>query len=1639
MFIAACLASAGAHAQPTIATEPANQNVFPGGTAVFSVAASGAGPLSYQWQFQGTNLPASFITIEAGDGYSGYYGDGGLATNAELNVPEGIAFDATGNLYIADTANSLVRKVAVNGNISTVAGNGVAAYTGDGGPTAKASLNQPESVAVDAAGNLYIADTLNSVIRKVNAAGIITTFAGNGRYAYAGDGGLATKAALNQPSGVAVDSGGNLYIADTLNSVVRKVNAGGDIATVAGNGTSAYSGDGGPATQAALNHPAGVAVDPWGNLYIADTLNSVVRKVNTSGAITTVAGNGTSAYSGDGGPATNASLSQPAFVTLDSSGNLYIADSGNDVVREVTATGLIGTVAGGGLQSPEYADDATNAYLIGTGGLAFRGAGHLYIGDPGDAFICQVALGYSQGATLSLSDISSNNVGAYDVVVSDGSESVVSPNAILTLEPTFAQNYFPLAVDTTFAFDETNSLNLQIIYQGNYLMTETYPGVYEALDLDADANSVSLVEAGTGWVHASFNPPALLVDDAALQNGGTLTTSTTSEGYAATYSVAIGKAGTITVPAGTFYNCRSFTASESLDGTHATALTAYLAPGVGIIKLLVKSGDWAELTGGTVNGYDVSAYAGMQLATTSPTLSITSPKSGLAASNDVLAVTGSAAAAVAVQSVYYQLNGGSWMLAASANSWTNWTANVNLTPGANTINVYAQDTSGNTSPTITISNFYVVTGSLQVALAPPVAVADGARWQVDGGAWQTNGVTMSNLLVGVHSLSFKPVGGFKTPANQTVSISSNLITQVLGTYLDTNPPALTIVSPTAGQRVSNGVFTVTGKANDNVAVASVYVQVNGTGWNAAGSTNSFTNWTNNVTLSPGSNYVQACATDTSGNSSLTNGVSVTYVVTGSLQVALTPVVAVADGARWQVDGGAWQTNGVTISNLLVGSHSVSFKPVAGFKTPANQTVSISSNLISQAVGTYFDTNPPNLTIVSPTAGQRVSNGVFTVAGTAHDNVAVASVYVQVNGTGWVLTGSSNAFTNWSKNVTLLAGSNYVQAYATDTSGNNSLTNGVSVTYVVTGSLQGILTPTVAVADGARWQVDGGAWQTNGVTISNLLVGGHSVSFKPVAGFKTPTNQTVSISSNLITQTLGTYFDTNPPNLTIVSPTAGQRVSNGVFTVTGTAHDNVAVASVHIALNNTGWVLAGSTNSSANWTNNATLSPGTNTLQVYATDSSGNNSLTNDVQFVFVPSAILTVRTNGNGGISPADNGKLLAIGTNYTLTATAGNNWLFSNWVGGGTTPYAVLTNGSALQFAMQSNLVLQANFVTNPFLAGAGSAYYGLFTPATAVRQNTNSGAFTFTYGSTGTVSGTIWLGPDTVNLSSNFDVSGRVRMVSPRHGESNLITTLQLDFADGTVSGQVTDGCFVAQLDGYRDVWMSRNPATNYQGSYTLIIPGTNDASVGPLGTGFGTVTVDAMGNITFSGSLADGTTGLSQHSVVSQEGLWAFYLPLYGGSGSFWAWNLFTNGTMDSLPLEASWINTTNSTKGALYRSGFTNQNAQIIGSPYNSTNKPLLALTNGEVILDGGGLAANLTNSILLATNNTITVVTNIVRNTNHLNLSIDKTHGIISGSFTNPTNSNQTISVNGVLLQNLTNAAGYFLGTNQSGAFLLDSP
>jgi sugar lactone lactonase YvrE len=422
---------------PVITAQPTNEVVLAGGAASFSVAVSGTGPFAYQWQFNGTNLFDGVITTVAGNGTVGYYGDGGAATQAELNSPIGVAVDASGNLFIAEEANNVIRKVGTDGIISTVAGNGADGYSGDGGAATNAELSLPRGVAVDASGNLFIADWWNSRIREVGINGIINTLAGGGTNGL-GDGGLATNAELSVPSGVALDASSNLFIADQGNMRIRKVGADGIITTVAGNGAEGYSGDGGAATNAELDNPVGVAVDASGNLFIVDLLNALIRKVGADGIISTAAGNGAYGYSGDGGPATKAELGGPRGVAVDASGNLFIADQNNERIRKVGTNGIITTVAGNGYINQNtrslaggYSGDggaATNAELNNPSGVAVDASRNLFIADAGNSRIRKVVF---PGPTLLLNNVSGANAGSYEVVVSSPYGSVTS--SVVTL------------------------------------------------------------------------------------------------------------------------------------------------------------------------------------------------------------------------------------------------------------------------------------------------------------------------------------------------------------------------------------------------------------------------------------------------------------------------------------------------------------------------------------------------------------------------------------------------------------------------------------------------------------------------------------------------------------------------------------------------------------------------------------------------------------------------------------------------------------------------------------------------------------------------------------------------------------------------------------------------------------------------------------------------------------------------------------------------------------------------------------------------------------------------------------------------------------------------------------------------------
>lgn len=342
-----------------------------------------------------TGLQGQVISTIAGNGTTGSSGDGGPATGAQLNTPQAICMDNAGNLYIADYANYVIRKVNPAGIISLFAGTGVRGFSGDGGPATAADIGLPLGICIDKNGNIYFSDAQYHVIRKINTAGIISTIAGTPNvFGFSGDGGPATSAVMFSPSGICVDDAGNVYEAEFGSQVVRKISTTGIITTVAGQGTVlGYAGDGGPATNAMINSPTDVKIDKDGNLYIADVGNSVIRKVDAAGNISTFAGGAGIGYTGDGGPAASASLKYAYGVFVDANGNVYISDTGNSVVRMVDNTGTITTIAGNGTLG--YSGDnglPTDAALMSPAGLLVDAGGNIYIVDGGANVIRKIGV-----------------------------------------------------------------------------------------------------------------------------------------------------------------------------------------------------------------------------------------------------------------------------------------------------------------------------------------------------------------------------------------------------------------------------------------------------------------------------------------------------------------------------------------------------------------------------------------------------------------------------------------------------------------------------------------------------------------------------------------------------------------------------------------------------------------------------------------------------------------------------------------------------------------------------------------------------------------------------------------------------------------------------------------------------------------------------------------------------------------------------------------------------------------------------------------------------------------------------------------------------------------------------------------------
>ncbi len=490
---------------------------------------------------------AQTITTFAGTGVASYTGDGGPASTASFNEPDALSVDATGNIYVADYGNHCIRKISPSGIITTIAGTGVGGHTGDGGPATAAQLYHPGYVLPDGFGNIYISDEGN-YIRKINAAGIISTIAGNGTATYSGDGGPASAATVNIPYGLALDGAGNLYFADRSNHRIRKINTSGVISTVAGTGVPGFTGDGVQATATEVYQPNYLCIDPSGILYFSDNGNQRIRKISSSGIISTIAGVGTIGATGDGGPATSAQLQWPAGLRFDPAGNLYIADAYNYKVRKVNVAGIISTIAGNGIMG--YSGDggpATAAELKQIFEIAFTPAGNLLALDYGNNVIREIIMenhppmftgGNNQHLLVcddegptpinSLLAITDTDMGQTEIwsVVTSPSHGVVSASYTTmstggSLTPA-GLSYTPSVgyVGTDmFAISVTDGVATTIVTVN--VLVDHYPnaGVISGTDSVCPGNFVTLHESSTGGIWSNSNVAISTMSSTGVSSG----------------------------------------------------------------------------------------------------------------------------------------------------------------------------------------------------------------------------------------------------------------------------------------------------------------------------------------------------------------------------------------------------------------------------------------------------------------------------------------------------------------------------------------------------------------------------------------------------------------------------------------------------------------------------------------------------------------------------------------------------------------------------------------------------------------------------------------------------------------------------------------------------------------------------------------------------------------------------------------------------------------------------------------------------------------------------------------------------------------------------------------------------------------
>jgi len=544
----------------------------------------------------------------------------------------------------------------------------------------------------------------------------------------------------------------------------------------------------------------------------------------------------------------------------------------------------------------------------------------------------------------------------------------------------------------------------------------------------------------------------------------------------------------------------------------------------------------------------------------------------------------------------------------------------------------------------------------------------------------------------------------------------------------------------------------------------------------------------------------------------------------------------------------------------------------------------------------------------------------------------------------------------------------------------------------------------------------GSALTNLVSVASNI--GGAVKFNTTAGMQ----YQIAVDgyngqSGTIALSLKFSLDTTPPKVSITSPASGAKLTNSTVFVQGKASDNVAVALVEFRLENAAGTndyqaATGTTNWSATVTN---LIPGPNTIRVFAIDTSSNASPTVTRTVTYIVVSPLTLTTNGNGTVSGASDGQLLDVGATYTITAKPALGSVFNGWTGD------ITANNLTLTFMMQSNLNLTANFVSNPFGPVVGT-YQGLLYDTNDVSPQ-SSGFFSATVKSSGAFSAKLQVGAGKYSFTGLFLGRGFASNSIPRKNATPLSVQLQMDLSGGNrILGLISSDTWTAELLADRAAFNSLTNEAPQMGKYTFVILGSADASVQPGGDSFGTAMVDGSGNVTFTGTLGDGTK-VSQKTILSAQGEAPFYASLYSGNGLIFGWLTFTNELTSDIDGVVTWIKPAQP-GSKLYPGGFTNQ-AEAVGSIYLFTkNVPVLNFGAGQVSLVNGN-SSDFTNQIVFGTNKVVNL------SSNKLTLTITTSSGLFSGSATDPVTL-RSILFNGAILEKQNFGSGTFLGTNQSG-------